>query len=124
MHEPTWQAYLDNLRLPQKIAPHADVFEVQSQSTEAQPATFATLLSQAQAQVRTANPSAVFFGGVATNPDGATMTAARMLAAVRATNGAVTRYWLNDAQQGSGCPKCNGPYPAMAFAFLSGVEAM
>jgi hypothetical protein len=120
-HIPAWQAYLDDLRLPERIAPYADVFEVQSQSQEGTPSTFATLLSRGRAQAKGANPSVVFFGGVSTNPNGQEMTADGMLAAVRATGGEVTRYWLNDPRPSQACPKCTGPHAAMALAFLTGV---
>lgn len=122
LHKPTWRAYLDNLRLPEKIAPHADVFEVQSQGQEAQPSTFADLLARAEAQADKANPKAIVFGGVSTSIPGdptATVTGEEMADAVQATHGGEARYWLNDPAKGKFCPTCTGPHPAVAVKFLS-----
>jgi hypothetical protein len=59
------------------------------------------------------------FGGVTTNHSGHTVTAAQMTGAVKAAPGEVSGYWLNDPAGGAYCPKCNGPYPAVAGQFLA-----
>jgi hypothetical protein len=110
-------AYL-RLKLPEQTGRDADVFEVQSQSIQDQPSTFATTLAGAQSQVSAVNAGVTFFGGLSTNPSGKQASASQMLTAVRATNGTVAGWWLNDPGQGPGCPKCRGPFPAMAVQFL------
>jgi hypothetical protein len=123
LHKAPWQAYLDDLKLPERISAHADVFEVQSQSQEEHPDRFADMLAKAKAQVDQANSKAVFFGGVSTNPDGRTVTAEQMVDAVRATQGTVTRYWLNDPEHSTACESCNGPHAAEALRFLAVTES-
>jgi hypothetical protein len=111
-------AYL-RLRLAAVTGAHADVFELQSQGLQDDPVVFASTLAAAAAQVREVNPGAVVFGGVSTNHSGHTVTAAQMTAAVKAAPGDVSGYWLNDPAGGAYCPKCNGPYPAVAVQFLA-----
>lgn len=111
------QAYI-RLRLPEQTGRDADVFEVQSQSVQNQPAVFAGLLDAAATQVHGVNPRAIVFGGVSTNPAGQQSSAAQMLDAVHAAGGTVEGYWLNDPGQGSFCTTCRGPFPAIAVQFL------
>ena len=118
-HEDAWRAYLDDLQLPSKIAPYADVFEVQSQSQEQSRDRFSQLLGGAEAQVHTRNPKASVFGGVSTNPNGSSVTAAQMADAVgAAAHHGIAGYWLNDPRHSQACGKCTGPFPAMAVEFL------
>jgi hypothetical protein len=111
-------AYL-RLRVAALAGAHADVFQLQSQSLEFDPANFAATLQAVGAQVRAVNPSIVFFGGVSTNVSGRLTTAAQMLAAVQAAGPTVSGYWLNDPAGGAYCPKCSGPYPTVAVALLA-----
>jgi hypothetical protein len=98
---------------------HADVFELQSQGLEFDPQRFAALLKSVDVQVRAVNPSVVFFGGVSTNPSGRRATAEQMVSAVQAAGSIASGYWLNDPSSGAYCPKCSGPYPAVAVTFLA-----
>jgi hypothetical protein len=117
-NETVSDAYL-RLRVAALAGAHADVFEMQSQGLEFDPQRFAALLKSVEAQVRAVNPSVVFFGGVSTNPSGRKATPEQMLAAVQAAGPTVNGYWLNDPAGGAYCPKCTGPYPAVAVTFLA-----
>jgi hypothetical protein len=103
-------AYL-RLRIPAAAASHADLFEVQSQSSATDPTAFAALLSDAAAQAQQANPGVAVLGGLTTNHDGTRFTATQLVTAIHAAPAAVTGYWMNDPAGGSYCPKCTGPYP-------------
>lgn len=117
--ERLFAAYL-RLGLPDLAGAHADVFELQSQALEEDPAAFGNALAAAASQVRAINPEVVVFGGVSTNHSGHLVTAAQMIAAINAAPAEVQGYWLNDPAGGAYCPKCTGPYPDIAVQFLAG----
>jgi len=99
-------------------ARYADVYDIQAQGSEADPAAYVGFVRAAAAQARGANSTVEVLAGIATNPSGSRETAEVMLRAVLATRSVVAGYWLNDGVQSPACPKCSGPYSQVAIAFL------
>jgi hypothetical protein len=56
--------------------------------------------------------------GLSTNPPGAAVTSQQLTAAIRATSGVVSGYWLNIPGRGPRCPTCNTPRPDLARQIL------
>jgi hypothetical protein len=96
----------------------ADVFVIQAQTYQNDPATYGDFVRQVAAQARTTHPGLIVLAGLSTGPHGEPTTAGAMLAAVAATNGAADGYWLNIPGPGPQCPSCGPPTPGIALAFL------
>jgi hypothetical protein len=73
---------------------------------------------QAARQARAANPRVTILAGLSTNPPGAEVTSQQLTAAIRATSGVVSGYWLNIPGRGPRCPTCNAPRPDLARQLL------
>jgi hypothetical protein len=112
-----YSAFLQ-LGIAAAAARYADVYDIQAQGSEADPSAYASFVSQAAAQARSANPNIELLAGISTNPSGKAVSAQIMYDAVQATKSIVNGWWLNDPFGGAGCPSCNGPYPQMAVDFL------
>lgn len=111
-----YDAYL-SLGIP-SAAKDADVFEVQAQGAEANTAQYAAFVTAAANAARQANPNVKVLAGLSTNPDGETVTAQQLYAAVMATEGVVDGYWLNVPSGDPYCPKCGVPQPQVAIGLL------
>jgi hypothetical protein len=98
-----------------KVAANANIVEIQAQGLERNSSRYAAYVAQAVGQIRSANPSATIYAGLSTNPSGGPVTAAELVAAVRATSSEVTGYWLNIPSPGSACPACGEPQPQLAL---------
>ncbi|HEY2665514.1 MAG TPA: hypothetical protein VGK51_01605 [Actinomycetota bacterium] len=96
----------------------ADIFVVQAQTYQNDPATYGTFVRQVAAQARAAHPGVLVLAGLSTGPHGEPTTADAMLAAVAATGGTVDGYWLNIPGPGPQCPACGPPNPGIALEFL------
>jgi hypothetical protein len=96
----------------------SDVFEVQSQETEATP--YATTFAPGViAAARAAHPGQEVLAGLSTNPNGRQVTPTDLLTLYRAAAAAgAAGYWLNVPQAGRECPKCGVPQPQVAVQFL------
>lgn len=117
---PRWQQFLD-LGLAGSIARVADVLELQAQSLERDPSTYAAFVHQAAAQARAVNPNIRLLAGLSTNPPGAAVTSQQLAAAVQVSRSLVNGYWLNIPGNGPRCPTCNPPRPDIGAAVLNAV---
>jgi len=107
---PRWQQFL-HLNLAGAIAAASDVIELQAQSLERGTGTYAAFVRAATTQARAANPRVIVIAGLSTNPPGAAVTAQQLTAAIQATRGVVSGYWLNIPGSGPRCPMCHAPRP-------------
>jgi hypothetical protein len=117
---PRWQQFL-HLGLAGAMAKEADVIELQAQSLERDTSSYAAFVHAAARQARAANPRVTVLAGLSTNPPGAEVTSQQLTAAVRATSGVVSGYWLNIPGRGPRCPTCNAPRPDLARQLLAGL---
>jgi hypothetical protein len=104
-----------------KVAPSANWVEIQAQGLERNSARYSAYISQAVGQIRAANPNAVIYAGLSTNPSGGPVTAAELLSDVSATSSQVTGYWLNVPVPGAACPACGQPQPQIGLDLLEGL---
>lgn len=107
-------------RIAAGAARFADVYEIQAQSLERDPAGYAALIAAVGAQARAAHPQVVLVAGLSTNPPGTPVAAAQLVSAMAATRSTVAGYWLNIPGRGPQCPMCNQPRPDLAIATLGG----
>jgi hypothetical protein len=117
---PRWRTFLD-LRLTGPMARIADTVELQAQSLERDPGTYASFVRSAAAQARAANPNVTVLAGLSTNPPGAAVDSQQLTDAIEASRADVEGYWLNIPGQGPRCPTCNAPRPDLGVAVLSSV---
>jgi hypothetical protein len=114
---PRWRQFLD-LGLAGALARACDVIELQAQSLERDTATYAAFVRAAAAQARRANPRVTVLAGLSTNPPGAEVSSQQLTAAIGATSGLVSGYWLNIPGRGPRCPTCNAPRPQVGLQAL------
>ena len=119
--EPRWRQFL-NAGLLGRIAPVADVIEIQAQSLERDTGTYAAFVRAAAAQARSANPRISVLAGLSTNPPGAPVDSQYLTDAIKATRSLVDGYWLNIPGQGPRCPTCNPPRPDVAIQALQSLR--
>jgi hypothetical protein len=115
-----WQRYI-RLGLAGAMAKVADVVELQAQSLERDPGTYAAFVSQATAQARAANPGITMLAGLSTNPPGTVVTSSTLTAAIASSESVVDGYWLNIPGPGPRCPNCNAPQPQVGATVLGDV---
>jgi hypothetical protein len=102
----------------EKVASDADWVEIQAQGLERDPGRYAAYINEALSQIWLANPNAVVYAGLSTNPSGAPVSAAELIEDVRLTSSAVSGYWLNIPSPGTACPRCGQPQPQIAIDLL------
>jgi hypothetical protein len=102
----------------EKVASNADWVEIQAQGLERNPGRYAAYINEALSQIRLANPNAVVYAGLSTNPSGPSVSAAELIEDVRLTSSAVSGYWLNIPSPGTACPRCGQPQPQIAIDLL------
>ncbi len=112
-----YDAFL-SLGLASGIAPSCDLFEIQAQGSEMDPALFVQFVDGAAAQASAAHPGVRIYAGISTNPDGQRADAGVIYADILSTLGTVTGYWLNIPAQGAYCPNCGVAQPGVATALL------
>lgn len=117
---PRWRRFLD-LQLAAGIARVADIIELQAQSLERSPATYAAFVRQAAAQARGARPGVTVLAGLSTNPPGPVVRSQQLVAAIEASWQSVGGYWLNIPGRGPRCPTCNPPRPDVGIEALRAV---
>lgn len=115
-----WQRYI-RLGLAGAMAKVADVVELQAQSLERDPGTYASFVSEATAQARAANPRITMLAGLSTNPPGTVVTSSMLTAAIASSESDVDGYWLNIPGPGPRCPDCNAPQPQIGATVLGDV---
>jgi hypothetical protein len=99
----------------------APAFDIQAQRFERNPRQYAEFVRESVTILRRNNPGMVILAGLSTNPGGAPVTLADLLADYRATRALVSGYWLNIPSPGSYCPRCKRSDPVMAVGFLRSV---
>ena len=119
--QPRWRQFLD-LNLVGNLARVADIIELQAQSLERDPGTYAGFVTAAAAQASAANPAVTVLAGLSTNPPGAPVSSQYLTAAIQATRSVVAGYWLNIPGQGPRCPTCNAPRPDIAIQTLQALR--
>jgi len=107
---PRWRRFLGQ-GLAGALATVSDVIELQAQSLERDTGTYAAFVRAAAAQARRANPRITVLAGLSTNPPGGPVSSQQLTAAIRATSGIVSGYWLNIPGRGPRCPTCSSPRP-------------
>lgn len=115
-----WQRYV-RMGLAGSMARIANVVELQAQSLERDPGTYATFVRQASAQAKAANPNVGMLAGISTNPPGAVATTSQITAAITSSQSAVEGYWLNIPGPGPRCPNCHAPQPTIGATVLADV---
>lgn len=122
---PNGQKYSEFLKLgiAAAAACDTDVYKIQAQGSEEARSTYRQFVRAAGAQARRAHPGVELLAGISTNPSGRMETPSVLFNAVQATRSIVAGYWLNDPANGKACPKCTGPYPQIAVAFLQMLRA-
>lgn len=109
------------LHLAQKIATYVQVYEIQAQGAERNPALYRRFVSEIAAQVRAGNPKARILAGLSTNPDGKSVSVSVLYRDVQETRGIVSGYWLNIPQAGVACPRCGQAMPEIAVRLVDRV---
>ena len=117
---PRWQQFLHS-GLIAGLARTTDVIELQAQSLERDVPVYESFVRQAVAQARAANPQVKILAGLSTNPPGPPVSSQQLTAAINATQGLVSGYWLNIPGKGPRCPTCNTPRPDVGRAALRAV---
>jgi hypothetical protein len=102
---PRWRQFL-NRRLAASLAAAADGIELQAQSLERDPRTYAGFVRNAARQARQANPGVTVLAGLSTNPPGGLVTSKQLARAARAAKPAVSGFWLNIPGRSARCPAC------------------
>ena len=115
--EQRWRQFL-RLDLVGRLAPVADVVELQAQSLERDTGTYAAFVRAAAVQAASANPQISVLAGLSTNPPGIPVDSRNLTNAIQATRSMVDGYWLNIPGQGPRCPTCNSPRPDIAVQTL------
>ena len=106
------------LALAGRIAPYVDVYEIQAQGAENNPAAYRSLVRAVARQVHASNPAAMILAGLSTGPSGQRTTSEILYRDVQLTRTIVSGYWLNIPGHGAACPRCTGPRPAVAIKLL------
>ncbi|HTJ70554.1 MAG TPA: hypothetical protein VL551_23655 [Actinospica sp.] len=100
-----------------EAAANADIVDIQAQGLEGS-AQYASFVTAAAEQARTANPAVRVLAGLSTNPSGRTISAATLAADANSVRGVVDGYWLNIPASGSACPTCGTAEPQVAVPWL------
>ena len=101
-----------------KVAPFADIYEIQAQGAEAGVQQYRSFVAAVAGEVHAANPQAVLLAGLSTNPTGQRVTPAELEADVAATRRVVAGYWLNVPAGGPYCPTCGVAQPQVGARLL------
>lgn len=121
--QPMWQRFLNSSVLSASARVSSAV-NIQAQSFEKDPAMYATFVQRAVAEIHAANPSAMIYAGLSTNPRGATVSSTVLQTDIEGTDGEVQGYWLNIPGASSECPTCGLPRPAVAIELMEGLSTL
>ena len=106
-----------SLDLIGRSARYADVVDIQAQGLEGS-AQYASFVTAAAAQARSANPDVRVLAGLSTNPSGRAISSAVLIADADSVRGVVDGYWLNIPSAGTACPQCGTARPRTAVPWL------
>lgn len=95
-----------------------DVVDIQAQRLESNPAAYASFVTAAATQARSANRSVSVLAGLTTGTSGGPVTAGQLAASARATSASVNGWWLNVPTASTKCPLCGPANPTLALQFL------
>lgn len=101
-----------------KIAPYANVYEVQAQWAERNPFKYRRVVQKIAEQVHSANPSTVVFAGLSTNPSPKKIALSTLKKDIEMTQKIVSGYWLNVPSNKTYCPSCGVPQPEKAINLI------
>ncbi len=101
------------------IARYDDLFELQLENIEMNPAAYVDLAQQAQKQIKQINPKVVFLLQLTSNPNAQTVTAQDLLQDYHATQGMVDGYAFTIPNSSAICPACGTPNVQPMLTFLS-----
>jgi hypothetical protein len=99
------------------IAKYDDLFELQLENAETMPY-FASLSLEAERQVRSINPKALFLLQLTSNPNKQPVSVQQLIDDFRATRGFVDGYALTIPNSAAICPSCGKPRVATMLDFL------
>jgi hypothetical protein len=77
---------------------NVDIFNIQAQRVITDTSAYSSFVAAAAAQARGANSGVILLAGLSTQPEGQTVTAADILAAIAATRDIVDGHWFNVPQ--------------------------
>ena len=106
-----------SLGLIGQAARYADVVDIQAQGLEGS-AQYASFVTAAAKQARSANPDVRVLAGLSTNPSGRTLSSTVLAEDANAVRGVVDGYWLNIPSSGTACPQCGTARPQTAVPWL------
>jgi hypothetical protein len=93
--------------------------DVQAQSLELDPRSYAAFVRAAAAQIHSVAPNLPVLAGLSTSPSVGLPTLEQLLTDVRDTAGQVAGYWLNVPRPGAHCPGCGAYDPELAASLLA-----
>ncbi len=114
---PLYRRFLE-LRLAARIAPYAEVYEIQAQGIENEPRRYLAVVRAIARQVRSIHPQVRILAGLSTGPSGQRTSALTLYRDVVETRDIVSGYWLNIPGHSRGCPRCTTPHPEIAVRLL------
>ncbi len=116
-HNNTHDTYLER-NLAGGAAKYADVVDIQAQYLEPNLSEFVSFATTAARQARQANPNVKVYIGIATGPDGQSVSAQQLYNAYKTVLPIADGYWLNVSGQNQYCPNCAAPRPDLAVTLL------
>ncbi len=120
IHNNTQDTYLER-NLAGGAAKYADVVDIQAQYLEPKLSEFVSFATTAARQARQANPHVKVYIGIATGPDGQTVSAQQLYNAYKGVLPIADGYWLNVSGQNQYCPNCAAPRPDLAVTLLHNI---
>lgn len=105
-------------------AQYADVIDIQAQYLEPDLSKFTHFVTTAAAQARKANPKIKVYVGIATGPDGQSVTFDQLYGAYKTIRSIADGYWLNLSGKSTYCPNCVAPKPQLAAQLLQTVYGL
>ena len=101
--------------IPKAVAASgADVYEIQAQDLETNPAKFSAFVHECATAAHALNPHLQIIAGLSTQPDGKTVTAAELEQCVTLTHSDVSGYWMNIPSPSEGAPCTTEFLPGIA----------
>ena len=101
--------------IPQAVAASgADVYVIQAQVLETNPAKFAAFVHECAVAARAVNPGIEILAALSTQPDGQNVTAAKLEQCVSLTQGDVAGYWMFIPSPGPWAPNTKEFLPGIA----------
>jgi len=115
-------------KLSPRIAPFADVLDIQAQEVQASSSEYSGHVLPLAAAVLSANPRVVVLSGLSTNPRAGIPSPGQLVDDAHSVSSAVKGYWLNTPPTPASCAsadnaasdaRCSGPQPAIGEDFLA-----